>query len=165
MRTGVMGKIGIGLGLGLSLVTGLHFCLQETPAEAATSSQPEALQAAAPLPPGLPRGRAMLLYLLAPDQEPAANLAPLARLLPGGALRLLRGAPPARHPEDGELWLTAGVILPAAELSRLDPRERAVLLNLLSTWSEPEGLELEQIEGRGIRFRPGELRGLLRWLR
>ena len=97
--------------------------------------------------------------------KPGPSIAPLAPVLPGGDLRLHRGAPPVQLPEDGELWLAAGVVLPVAELSRLDPRERAILLNLLSSWSSPEGLRPEQIEGRGILFRPGELRGLLRWLR
>jgi hypothetical protein len=107
----------------------------------------------------------MLLYLIAPEEVFPGTVAPLAEIQRGGGLKLIRGAPPAMHPEDGELWLAAGVILPSAELSRLDPLERATLLNLLSIWSVPEGFRSEQIEVLGLRSRPGELRGLLRWLR
>ncbi len=165
MALGLGGRIGIGLGFGLCLILGLNFLLQEEPAEAAGSDIPSALETGTPLPSGIPRGRAMLLYLVAPGEIFPGTVAPLAEIQRGGAVKLIRGAPPAMHPQDGELWLAAGVILPAAELSRLDPLERAALLNLLSIWSVPEGLRPEQVEALGLRFRPGELRGLLRWLR
>lgn len=166
MRLGVMARVAMGLGLGLILAWLLHLSLSPgMPAEAVASGQPEALRALARLPDGLPIGRARQVFLLGPGVEPWAELAPLAQLLPGGVLRILRGVPLAQRPEDGDEWPAVGVILPGVELSDLDARERAILLNLLNAWSAGRGLRPEQVVGRGLSFRPGEMRGLLHWLR
>lgn len=155
------------LALGLVLAGGLTAVLWaslgsgESTAGSGTASSPPWTPAAVA---DVPQGRPWMVYLVHSRRSPA-KLRPLVEIIPDGSVRVHRDPPPVEEPEAGAPWLAAGVILPSGELGLLNAVQRAALRAVLSRWSVRRPLQPDQIVAWGVRFRPTELSGLLRWVR
>jgi len=105
------------------------------------------------------------IYLAVDSSALPDGVAPVVELVSGGALRL-RTAPPApAAAAPGAPWMAAGVLLPRPQLARLSSIERVGLLDAWAALAAGRGLAVGQIEPLRPVVDPGEVPGLLRWLR
>lgn len=104
--------------------------------------------------------RTVVLCASAEDVPPSA--APVLQVLAEGTVLLRRAAPRAEGPGGAAPGLAA-LIVPAARLAELTPRQRSGVLQVLDRVLIP-GADPQRLAVRGVDAAPGDLAALLRWI-
>lgn len=137
--------------------------LTPPPVSAASGLAPT--EASAAVGSRLPRGLRPVAqaWLFGPGQEVPAAIAPVVEILPSGIVVLRRGAAVATRPDDGAGL--AAVVLPAARLTGLTPRQRTALLDLLGALLSPRPVPVGAVRLHGIGASEAVVARLLGWVR
>ncbi|MCA8944145.1 MAG: hypothetical protein KDB80_16390, partial [Planctomycetes bacterium] len=138
MSTELIRRSAVGMVVAAVVATALWLWLARDEARADARWQRDALELPGELsrvpqvvlPSALPRGDCRTLTLATSVRRIGREVAPLVEVRRGGSVRVVRGAPAPSGPRAAGPW-DVGVVLPRAEFGRLEPRERAALLEIL----------------------------------
>lgn len=116
------------------------------------------------LPGAMPQGTSRSLTLATSERGMDRRIAPIVEVRRGGSVQILRGAPAPSGPGVVPDW-NAGIVLPRTEFARLDPRERAALLEIVRAWGGDAAFGIERLRLVDVILRRSDWDDVARWRR